>query len=743
MLCDFYGGGKENVRRALENYLLPMGIRSFAVALDELQSYRAEVEDFLDLADDYGLYVWISLPAWGYTWAWGSEITQAHPETASIDQDGNVRLDLSPVIDFYDILYPYFMDMLKTAIDIYGSHQSLMGIGTNPYTDYPFYSGGAGAPYTWSGIAYGYNPTSLARFVQTKYFWRDVNQDGTHVKDGSVCKIWQMFVAKTANCTPAEIYSEWNNYHGTWIGEAGILLRGLNAYYSVDNAKLLQALYDYVVSYTGKAWLLKHPWHSSMFQVPAEAGIMDVPSYSFCGGLTYHVENFLRSGGVVWFNLAHTGDTPFRLPTEDELKDFYLLGLPVLADSQFHEVDWRASEITQSGIHAQYALTFGSILNKMRYVGGWFGKEKGTIKALWIGASGWAPQFFTTIADIEYAKWEDSNLTRFGDFSKFNVLIFGGSQPSTGQITADAVNRIKAFVNRGGGIVFVSSGGSTSWVNEILAQATIIMDSSGVYAPDHAILKPYGSAVYPTYKGTIAEAVYGSGRAIWIDLGYPGLTYIGGGSATKWRGSPSDSVLVLVSNALLHVGKQDSLIPAWWHTKYGAQPWSPLVYYSITGKPDTPKLLWLTNAGNTTSPFEIHLNATYFNIDPQGWIAIDIQNWQVVAKGNGTDIRINTTIPAKSWKPIYITNTTSNLKTLYSNQKLEKEETNQNTSNYTINGLHNQTAWLLVNSTKNPTTITLNNKSTIPPTSLEELSNPATTEGWNYNQQNNLLLIKF
>jgi len=741
-LRGIYGSGKEDIRKALEDYMLPMSIRSFSVDYDELLTNRTDVHDFLDLADEYGLYVWISLPAWGYVWASGSDITQAHPETATIDQYGNVELDLRPAIDFFDILYPYYRDRLKTALDLYGTHPSLIGIGTNPYTDYPFYSARTKTPHTYDGRAYGYNPTSFERFTQTKYFWRDVNPDGTHKSDGTVCKIWEMFVAKTANYTAAEMYEEWDNYHGADIA-AQEPLHGLNAYYNVENAKLIKALYDYVVSYTGKTWLLKHPWYRGIVNVPAEAGLYEVPSYTFIDD-TYTVEWFMQNEGIMWFNLAHPGDTPFRLPTEEELKDFYLRGLPILAHSQFHEVDWRSPEITQDGLHTQYARTFGSILNKMKYVGGWFGHEKQAVKTLFIGASGWAPQFFTPIAHVKQALWEDPNLTRFGDFSQFNVIVWSGSQPSVNQVTDDAVNRIKNFVNAGGGIVFISSGGTANWVQEMLSGATTIMDSNGVYYPEHPILKPYGDAVYPTYDGTIQENLYGSGRVIWIDLGYPGFPYIGGGAVTNWHGSPHDSILVLISNALLYAGGQESQIPAWWHTTYGVQQWNPLLYYSICGKPNTPKLLWLTNRDSSPSPFEIHLNASFFGIDPQGWMAIDVLNWQVVAKGTGTDVCINTTIPAESWKPIYIVNTTSGLQPLYSNTQVAEWSTQSSSAAYTVLGPYNQTSWLLTNCAQKPSYVMTNDTGLLPEfSSIQNLNEPTTVNGWYYDSANKVLFAKF
>jgi len=209
--------------------------------------------------------------------------------------------------------------------------------------------------------------------------------------------------------------------------------------------------------------------------------------------------------------------------------------------------------------------------------------------------------------------------------------------------------------------------------------------------------------------------------------------------------APKDSYLVLLNNAIFYAAKKENLIPAWWYqsTYKDRHPWHSELRYSVNGKPGGPILLWLSN-NNQTTTFEMHLNASFYGIDPNGWLAIDVQRWKVVAKGMGQDIAINVTVPAESWMPIYIMNSTSNLKAEYSNLPLKAEETSRNSANYTVQGFQNQTGWLVISATRPPVNVVANTTGVLSQAeTLSSLNSSATSQGWYYDPTWKLLLVRF
>jgi hypothetical protein len=449
------------------------------------------------------------------------------------------------------------------------------------------------------------------------------------------------------------------------------------------------------------------------------------------------VRELLTHGGIGLYSegsLGHSQDNTGAI-TAEQIGYYYRSTVPLLARG-LHAFDVDAPHLAND-TQQQWSRFYGDILSKMRYYGGYFGNEKSAVKALFIGDQdiGITPQFLTPAIDITLEGFMgfsgDYNLTKYGDFKQFDVIVGFSGRPSLSELSTDAQERIKAFVSDGGGLVCF--GGYPSWASEIFANSQII-------PVDHVINSPYTASDFIDSRPQISVSSYDSGRGIVMQLKRSWLKL---GTDPDVPGAPRDSILVLITNSILYAGGKESLIPAWWYSQYrDFQPWNKDVYYSICGKPGSPVLLWLSNNGESTD-FEIHLNALFYGIDPTGWVAIDVQNWEVVAKGSGTDIKINTTIPAESWRPIYIMNDTSDLQALYSNIFLIGQSTDTTTATYVVEGPYKQTSWLLVNNMEQPVSVSANNTGSLNEYSLEDLNSGSTMEGWHYDSTNKVLYIKF
>jgi hypothetical protein len=199
-----------------------------------------------------------------------------------------------------------------------------------------------------------------------------------------------------------------------------------------------------------------------------------------------------------------------------------------------------------------------------------------------------------------------------------------------------------------------------------------------------------------------------------------------------------------MTNSILYAAKKEHLIPVWYYENVYRREhsWHKQLWYSIDGRPGYPVLLWLSNNNETTN-FQIHLNASFYNIDPAGWIAIDISSGTVVAKGSGTDIFINTTVPEKSWKPIYIANVSASHGSIYSNIFLESQLSEGATSTYVLNGPQKQISWLIINSRNLTLSVSANNTGLLSEQSLEALFSNSDLLGWHYDPANEILYVKF
>ena len=467
------------------------------------------------------------------------------------------------------------------------------------------------------------------------------------------------------------------------------------------------------------------------------------PSVAACGGSTTfwagdaqeHTIDILsapnQTNWLPWSSFGTTYDNRGDLRPAD-ISTEYLVGFPLTARSILSFNDWSATvqykgleNMTQVGPAQQ----FGTLLNRMQVSGGYFGSESAAVKVLWIGTSedGLFPQYLTPAAAVTFvsSSYPDQNLTYLGDLSQFNVVI-GGLRNPTPSFSA----RLASFISRGGGYVATSFGSSPGSADGFLGlQSSSTPASVGgplTIVKPNKITSPYTSIYFNPYwlrytvsnvtgqaspayvllrdnngNPVITTHAYGSGIAVSLEQPYARLSFSGNSYSFSGQqfGSPRDSWVSLMINAIFYAAHKGGMLPILWETSYSQQqPWSPLVQFSVDGSPGKPVLVWASNNDTAPSPFDVHLNASFYGISTTHWFAMDIQNMSIIASGSGSDIHIRTTIPPKSWLPIYILSDASNLQPLYSTASILSSSQSGGFTNYVVQGAHGSSTWLVLKS---------------------------------------------
>jgi hypothetical protein len=522
------------------------------------------------------------------------------------------------------------------------------------------------------------------------------------------------------------------------------------------------------------------------------------PTNPSCGGSQYFYATELadyatsilgssyQDNFVQWQSLGNTGDNQGDL-TPLDMRNDYLTVLAPTARQNLGFDDWALSA-SANGItnltEQQYSRAFGQLLNRMQYDGGWYGTEKNTLNVLWVYSSsneGIFPMLLEPAVHITITT--DSNLTGI-NLSQYNVVINGSVD-----LTASAYQRVETFVsNNGGGYIDPAFGVNPNTNNPILGLQTNSTSAStsstlSILVPNNKITYPYSSISYTPYwlrykispmsgyspttlvqdsNGNPVITVNNYGSGIGVSIEQPDFSRM---SSISW----GNSWITLLINAMYYSAHKQSMLPIMWESTYSDSSNAP--YQSIDGgSPGAPGvLLWASSNSTTKTPFDIHLNATFYGISTSGWIAINMQNMSVIAKGSGSDIHIQTTVPSFDWEPIYIMNdtlsTTTNLQAVYSTDSIISSTIGSSSASYVLSGVENTSAWLILQATSPIVSVSSNVTGTLTQyTSLASLN--ATTigyecsventtsstcitwqflkqEGWYYDSSNGLLYIHF
>jgi hypothetical protein len=564
-------------------------------------------------AEQYNFYLYIKLPGWGYHDAYQPTGT-TYPDGMSYDVDGNPHPNGLVVIDFFEYLIPYYQNEVQTIIENSGYSDTIVAIGNNPKTDYPVYGGYGGQPPAKEGITYGFNMLSMERFTNSVYF-----------NDHSGCLLKEHYIDQTATYTLPELATDIVNNHCQRTDQYPPV--GYVQYLNVKNAELVAILHDYAESLLGRTLLNKCPF---MDVTVNETPLASKPRFDLENDAPYYASNILNYleayVSFEWDNIGKLNDNPFRAPTQDELYDVFLKNLPIAADRQMlAEFDWDGTTIND---YAYLLQPFGAILNRMEYVGGWFGREDG-VRTLAIGAldAGVGPQLFTPSSQIvQIPRTDKWTWSQFPSLSGYDsIVVWDGARPNPSSAPPSVQDSIKTFVSNGGGLVVLN--GWMDAFDEIFASEVAISD------PAHPIFKPYNSVLQTVY-----EASYGSGKAIRMNA--PQLVNLGF----------NNRQVILINNALRYVSNTETGI--YWFPTYADQSFSD-VYTSICGKPGGPILLWLSNRGSSAQTVTVRLDNNLLGLGESGTI-YNARDQSTSSWSGSTYVEIQSTIPALSWNPLYI-----------------------------------------------------------------------------------------
>lgn len=510
--------------------------------------------------------------------------------------------------------------------------------------------------------------------------------------------------------TTDELAKDIEIYHTHTLAEEP--LRGWNDYLTIQTSDFQKELIQWFDSYTQRNWFSLDPNPPRIIQeVRGEQELFSV----------LDVDDNISTFGVKAIKATYLGFPKVEIVPLLTLKPDALNAVKTYYDEILPACP---KPITLLNIDRILALndtkksmtqiwdTLGSIV----YEGEYFGKEKGVLNVLFYGDqdSLTFAQSLTSTVNITFARVSDDyNLSRFYDFRTFNVIVWASDKNSMELVTQSAQKRVKNFIDKGGGFVLLSPW--AEWADEIVGyrclDQKIVSGSIGYIKYDHPIIKPYTnmkgyiciwsgiriipegtSTTYVIVKDTnnqpcISTAAYGSGRSVLC------------GKPESVSNVSGNGYVAILTNAVFYAAGKEDCLPILWNGGFSQETASrDKVGYSLTGKAGGPILLWLKNTGPTTT-FEISLNASFFQLDPAGWIALNAANWLPVARGQGSNVSIKLEVANISWAPIYIMNYTKDLDIIYSNAPIEVENAYPNQAIYEVNATRLQAIYLAIKST--------------------------------------------
>jgi len=757
----------EEISGAIESYLIPLNVR-FIYGLDDAWK-RANttptkiprlpwMDDLLTAFDKYGIAVTFRGGPSGYGSQWATDVLGWKPETQTYDKDGVLVSEKYIMIDHPWVTEQLKLD-LKQLYTYYGRHSSWIGFGLTALTDHDRYSGDETFAETFGkkNNGYCYGGATLSNYTKSHFY--TVNGLGYHTQDGTKCKLYEMFIEETATYQTAELSADIASYHM----DSDQAKNNFRFYLFSQHMYAYNEARKWFESYTGKTWFLTMPYKMNQpapyftsfdlernFYVDYALGSAyyppDTEATYLRDGMAYTILRAGQAGHPLdimpWSSLGNPGDNLGGI-TMEQIGKYYLAVIPIVPTVWLFDWTpgpaWGGRTDFQAHIknltHQTYSRAFGEILGRMLSVGTWYGTENEAASVLYVARypTNILVNMLSTAVKVTWSDARtDSNLTYYGDLSQFDVILWNDLPQYA---SANLQSRIETFVQNGGGFVYVGGSWSPTFDN-------ILGTDEGPSIPTtHPIWKPYTDADFEIARPHICESPYGAGRGVHIQFGSYDLL---GDDTQQWVGYTSSSAFNVLINALLYAAKNEDKLPAWWYDKYNKRlPWyGKRLYYSINGKLGKPLLLWLTNNDIAEAPFEIHLNSDFYNIDKNGWMAIDVQNWEVVSSGTGTDIKINCTIPPKTWKPIYLVNATSELHELYSNVFVKSRSQTSTGATFVLQGSYNQSGWLMVRSSGQLLSVSSNITDVLPNYPLDTLNTSSKLQGWYYDSTNKILYIK-
>jgi hypothetical protein len=220
----------------------------------------------------------------------------------------------------------------------------------------------------------------------------------------------------------------------------------------------------------------------------------------------------------------------------------------------------------------------------------------------------------------------------------------------------------------------------------------------------------------------ISAQALGLGKVVFIDFGSSPIPQI------------SDQSVVL-SNIISDAA---GIPPPFWYEASDSQA-SSTETYSVEGTRGSPVLVWVYNPAPSASTFTLDLNGTYYGV-PSSWKTIQIPGPSVTV-GSGSDVRIQTTVPAQTLIGVLVVPRTEP-HISYSSASVLSQFAYPDQSLYSIQGTYNQSILVTISTNESANQILLDNRTSLPQTSSAgQLYNA--TSGWYFDGQTDSLFVKY
>ncbi|MDG6994386.1 MAG: hypothetical protein JRN52_00565 [Nitrososphaerota archaeon] len=794
--------------------------------------YQPNIANFLYATYVEGINVAFFTQQWSHYYgcpSWDCDFTSAYPQALTANQSG---AQLATGMG-YKIVTPLFYDQYRTDIaqlyKWYGNYTNWIGFGEGTQGDSGFIGADCGClPNS------NFDNGSIDSYAHSQWFLQLVNSTGYYVGTNILSKIWQMFDSPSpVMYNTTQIYTEMNTYDNG-VSACGVPSKCFDNWLNYNIAYTMYNLTQFIQSTYGRhmyylteigvggsgsvmSQIPNINWAYVMSSVTAGSWIIGCspspapnscyPANTWQNNAWGSADNTLKQANqtnfMTWNSFGISADnagdlTPFDIG-QQAIQDWPSSGSGQIVT--FNDYSPYSNKGILNMTQQKYTQSFGTVLSRMVYDGGFFGTSKDAVRLLYFyhnpGSEAVLPELLAAGINVTLVSdsYSDQNYTYLGNLKQYNV-IFGLPRNPTNGTNTSFMGRLESFIQNGGGVVAndlgidinpTDSPSSYAYMQNILGfrisgAPTGTCTSDNIIVASSSLVKPYTSiSLCPYWTGNNVAPLSNESSQVVVqtNTGAPVITYNNYGSGRgvdiEAFGSANNKLVqpyaspnswfTLFINAVFFAAHKENMLPVIWTTTYGNQNWDKNLVYSVDGTPGKPVLIWVGNNDTSPSHFDIHLNAAFYGISSTGWIAINMQNMSVIAKNSSSDIHISAVVQGESWLPIYIFNDTlsSNLEPLYSTASIVSSSSSSSSSTYSLDGLTNSSGWLVLRSDSPPSTVSSSLTNTIPSypnlSSLNQtkigsycsqvISSACTSwttygrEGWYYDYADNLLYIHF
>ena len=152
-------------------------------------------------------------------------------------------------------------------------------------------------------------------------------------------------------------------------------------------------------------------------------------------------------------------------------------------------------------------------------------------------------------------------------------------------------------------------------------------------------------------------------------------------------------------------------------------------------------MVWASNAGGAPADFSLSLNATQLGLRNQ-WVILGLNDSTITTgSGGGQPPSIQKQIPANSWYPLIIGAYNGSFVASYSDATIQRQLQYPNQGLYSTGASGNQSVVLVISSASPVGSVSLNSNANL--TSVPASSFYSSHEGWYYDNNSHILLVKF